>query len=155
MSKKTNHKKRSNRRKPCTKKRCKRRYTRKSTRGGKSYAPFRNGDKCQGLCLKDGKKLSSLILNNITQLKIDREYLYTVRKDDPHQIVFLGNIYPVFNCNDLKHERFVNHNCLAEDKNILCAGIMELTKDNILRIDNNSGHYQPEDKCLKKLLEKY
>ena len=156
MSKnKGSYKKRTSTKKKCTRKQyTRKKSTKKRTRGGKSYGPVRNGDKCPNLCLKDGKELSPMILNSITQLKFDREYLYAVRKNDPYQIIFLGNTYPVFNCNDLEHPRYVNHNCLAGDKRILCAGIMELTKDNILRLDNNSGHYQPGDECLKKIVGK-
>ena len=70
------------------------------------------------------------------------KYLYVIRKSDPEYIFMI----------DKKIERIdnIHHNILSEDGNVLVAGEITI-KDNLISIDNHSGHYRPKKVCLNYL----
>lgn len=82
------------------------------------------------------KKKKSILLNKNSP---DGKYLYVISIKNPFKIIMVDK--------RIERKDYIYHNVLAEDKNVIIAGEIEI-KDNLVLLDNNSGHYKPEVDCL-------
>jgi len=72
------------------------------------------------------------------------KYLYVVLKKNKNKILV----------SDKKNEKTLKmkHHVIADAKNVSIAGELRIDKKRRFFFDNNSGHYQPDPKCLNKIM---
>ena len=82
--------------------------------------------------------------------------MYAIKKNEPNNIYYYieeRSDDKYYKCDDInKSTRRINHNCLVNNENIICAGEMHRDSTDMLTIDNSSGHYQPADEALDYVL---
>ena len=79
---------------------------------------------------------------NLNSKTPNGKYLYVIRKSNPKRIFMIDK--------KLEKEYKIHHNILSEDSNVIIAGEITI-KDNLISIDNHSGHYRPKNVCLNYL----
>lgn len=105
------------------------------------------------------KEVKYYILTNINNLMIDTQYIYAIKISEPNNIYYSidddtnqnSDKYIYYDCNDPnKITRALNHSCLVNNENVICAGEMkrDKIKPDTLNINNKSGHYQPDKEAL-------
>jgi len=104
-------------------------------------------DVCTDICDSSGK---SIKFEYLTKKKpIHGNYIYVIRELEPNKI-YLEN-KKIFNCKTGK-ERILNHNCVALNKPVICAGdITFIPYSRGVIITNASGHYLPNIDSLNYL----
>ena len=104
-------------------------------------------DTCTDICDFSGKPFK---FEYLTKKKpTNGVYIYVIRELEPRR-VYLEN-KKIFNCKN-KKERILNHNCLALNRRVICAGdITFIPNSRGVFISNASGHYLPNIECLNYL----
>ena len=135
----------------------KKKRSKKIDGGRKSYFNKILTDHCQiPLCYRKNNEIHLVIFFPLTdpkQLEPDTDYIWVIKETSPNEIL-VAKLHEelVFPCGSPSPMlRRLNHNCLANNENILCGGLVKKNKENIL-FDNYSGHYQPDIECLKEIL---
>ena len=108
------------------------------------------------------------LINNDDNVIPGFRYIYVIRKDAPQTVYYMNETESYYSdktyyvCDESargidgkkgwygRTRKRINHNCLAHNTNIICGGEFELidSQSNTLRINNQSGHYQPNRECL-------
>ena len=81
---------------------------------------------------------------------INGTYTYVIRELEPKRI-YLENRKIIYDCKTGK-ERILNHNCIALNRRVICAGdITFIPYSRGVTVSNASGHYLPNIDCLNYL----
>ena len=108
-----------------------------------------------------GKEITYIrMVPNDSRVIQEEPYIYVIRKDEPTNIYY----YPENNKRPSKDYYYVcdesagkwnnrtrttiNHNCLANNTNIICGGQFTLYDGSKITLTNKSGHYIPDGDCL-------
>jgi hypothetical protein len=105
-------------------------------------------DTCTDICDHLGKSIKFDYLKKYNHPK-NGTYLFVIRELEPNRIYICNDKTKIYNCKSGK-ERTINHNCLALDLNVICAGDITFINKSVI-ISNASGHYIPNVDCLNYL----
>lgn len=114
---------------------------------------------CYDNANNEKEKVNYAILKDIKNLKIDKIYMYAIKYSDQHNIYYYvddntnknPDNHKYYDCDDSNKIKIsLNHNCLVNNEDIICAGEMCISNKNteMLLVNNMSGHYQPNDDAL-------
>ena len=109
-----------------------------------------HSDTCKDICDTNGKQIKFEYLTKRNGPK-HGSYLFVIRELEPNRIYMYNQNEKIYNCKTGK-ERTINHNCLALDRRVICAGDIEfIPKTKNVIISNASGHYIPKIESLEYL----